>query len=366
MLKYLFGVSRIPGTTSDLALLPVRLFLGVTFLYAGFQKLTDSQFFSPTAPGFIGRQMSGYVRQGSPLSPVLTGVAIPHPVQFGALIAFCEILVGLSALLGLLTRLGALGGAAISLTLFLTATWTVHPFFLGADLPYAIGWLTLALAGPGLYSLDEYFFGEAVRVRLERPEPAAATRRGRPVPGPLPIGRDPIARARFLRGFGTVAGVAAGGALAGGVAKLLTPDSTTAATSGTLAAAPAGSAGGSGAGSVLLGNVKSLAANSAGQYTDPASGDPALLIHLPDGQFVAYDAVCTHAGCTVEYDPGQQQIVCPCHGAAFDPKNSAAVLAGPTSQPLTALTVRIDPKGNAYAAGRPGGGPAPTRVPSDG
>jgi len=42
MLKHLFGVSRIPGTTSDLALLPVRLFLGAAFLYAGFQKLTDS------------------------------------------------------------------------------------------------------------------------------------------------------------------------------------------------------------------------------------------------------------------------------------------------------------------------------------
>ena len=66
-----------------------------------------------------------------------------------------------------------MGGAAISLTLFLTATWTVHPFFLAADLPYAIGWLTLALAGPGLYSLHEYFFGEAIRTRLDRPEPAS-------------------------------------------------------------------------------------------------------------------------------------------------------------------------------------------------
>jgi len=210
--------------------------------------------------------MSGYVRQGSPLSPLLTGLAIPHPVQFGALIAFCEVLAGLSTLLGLLTRLGALGGAAISLTLFLTATWTVHPFFLGADLPYAISWLTLALAGPGLYSLNEYFFGEAIRTRLDRPEPA---------------------RLRHRRRGGRWRGP--------------------------------------GAGSVLLGNVMSLAANSAGQYTDPASGDPALLIHLPDGQFVAYDL-----------------------------KNSAAVLAGPTSQPLAALTVRIDPKGSAYAAGRPG------------
>ena len=30
-------------------------------------------------------------------------------------------------------------------------------------------------------------------------------------------------------------------------------------------------------------------------------GDPAVLIGLPDGTFAAYDAICTHAGCTVEY-----------------------------------------------------------------
>jgi thiosulfate dehydrogenase [quinone] large subunit len=102
----------------------------------------------------------------------------------------------------------------------------------------------------------------------------------------------------------------------------------------------------------LLGNVGSLPRNAAASYTDPLSGDPALLVHLADGRFVAYDAVCTHAGCTVEYDSTQQQLVCPCHGATFDPAGGAQVVAGPAPQPLAPLTVQIDAQGNARAAGK--------------
>ena len=41
---------------SERILLPLRLFLGITFLYAGIQKLTDPQFFNPSATGFIGKR----------------------------------------------------------------------------------------------------------------------------------------------------------------------------------------------------------------------------------------------------------------------------------------------------------------------
>lgn len=71
-------------------------------------------------------------------------------------------------------------------------------------------------------------------------------------------------------------------------------------------------------------------------------------MHLPDGKFVAYDAVCTHAGCVVEYDPTQHELVCPCHGAVYDPAHGAQVLAGPAPQPLASLDVLIQPNGNAY------------------
>ena len=82
--------------------------------------------------------------------------------------------------------------------------------------------------------------------------------------------------------------------------------------------------------------------NSAGQYTDPLSGDPAVLVHLPTGQYVAYDAVCTHAACTVEFETATGYLVCPCHGAVFDPARDAKAIDGPTFQPLMAFPIVVD------------------------
>ncbi len=72
-------------------------------------------------------------------------------------------------------------------------------------------------------------------------------------------------------------------------------------------------------------------------------GDPGVLVRLSDGSIVAFDAVCTHAGCTVEFDRAEALLICPCHGAAFDPAAAAAVRGGPTATPLAALPIVIDP-----------------------
>jgi thiosulfate dehydrogenase [quinone] large subunit len=79
-------------------------------------------------------------------------------------------------------------------------------------------------------------------------------------------------------------------------------------------------------------------------FQDPQSGDPAVLVKLSTGKVVAFDAVCTHAGCTVEFDPGSRLLICPCHGATFDPARAAAVLGGPTNVPLAPLPITVDAK----------------------
>jgi arsenite oxidase small subunit len=75
-------------------------------------------------------------------------------------------------------------------------------------------------------------------------------------------------------------------------------------------------------------------ANSAVAFTDSDLGQPGVLVHLQNGDFVAYSAVCTHKGCTVSYQPQTQQLTCPCHGSIFDPAQDASVVQGPATTPL--------------------------------
>jgi cytochrome b6-f complex iron-sulfur subunit len=67
---------------------------------------------------------------------------------------------------------------------------------------------------------------------------------------------------------------------------------------------------------------------------------PSVLIHHDDGRFVAFDAVCTHLGCTVRFEPANHRIYCPCHGGTYD-MNTGAVIAGPPPRGLTVYRVEV-------------------------
>ncbi|MET8244787.1 DoxX family membrane protein [Streptomyces sp. NPDC005202] len=134
------------------ALLPLRVFLGVTFTYAGLDKLTDSAFMKDGGSGSIGDTMRA-VRDSSAI-PALVDLALKNPVGFGYAIALGELVVGIGILLGLLGRLAALGGALISLSLWLTVSWASTPYYYGNDLAYLMAWLPLVLAGTPMFSVD--------------------------------------------------------------------------------------------------------------------------------------------------------------------------------------------------------------------
>jgi cytochrome b6-f complex iron-sulfur subunit len=67
---------------------------------------------------------------------------------------------------------------------------------------------------------------------------------------------------------------------------------------------------------------------------------PSMLIHHTDNTWVAFDAVCTHLGCTVQYHPEQDKIVCACHGGVYD-SHTGANVSGPPPKPLSKFNVKV-------------------------
>ena len=65
----------------------------------------------------------------------------------------------------------------------------------------------------------------------------------------------------------------------------------------------------------------------------------------------AFDAVCTHAQCVVEYNKRRQRIECPCHGSTFD--MAGEVLQGPAEGALTRIEARLAGEKIVFDADKP-------------
>lgn len=81
------------------ALLPLRAFLGVTFVVAALQKLANPTFFDARSPTSIQAQTRSFVHT-SPIGG-LVGLAAHHAALLGLLIALGELAVGIGTLLGI-------------------------------------------------------------------------------------------------------------------------------------------------------------------------------------------------------------------------------------------------------------------------
>ncbi|HEU5370269.1 MAG TPA: TQO small subunit DoxD [Ktedonobacterales bacterium] len=343
-------LSRLVGPTKvsipTWGILPLRIFLGVTFVYAGLDKVTSSTFFNPNGgPQYIGNQLQFAASNSALLGGLLTNVVVPNAVFFGWFIALAEIWIGLATLAGVFTRLTAVLGAILSATLWLSLSGGLSQYYLDSDPIYFFAWVTLILIGWGSYGLDSLFIREEKKEALLNKIAKGVTYRdaqdaARNARGPI----NPrfslsmlTSRRTILRVFGAAAVVAVGEVLA-----LSLRAASGAASAPSTNPGNGNTGGGTGSSANVIGNAKNIPLNSAATFDVGANNDPGVLVHLPDDTFVAYDAVCTHAGCTVSYNSKSKHLECPCHGSVFDPAKAGNVLAGPAKQPLANIKITVD------------------------
>ena len=377
---------------AEWALLPLRLFLGVTFLYAGLQKLANPNFFRSQSPISIQAQLIA-ASHTSPLHALLSHM-ISFAKPIGLVISFAEVAIGLGVLLGLWTRIAAIGGAILSFSLFLTISFHASPYFTGADIVFFFAWLPFIVAGGGTrLSADAWIanrvakkegvvspelvaipFATVQKICGNYREGTCAARKGLacdqavcPVllgdraPLVTRVSIDSVDRRALVVGGAVAAGVGAaalifGGAVAdtgkmiGGAkpAKSATTQLTVPSSDSPTTTAPATSTGPTTPppSGTLLGSAKDVPSGQAASFTIPTSGDPGIVIHT-DGAFFAYDAVCPHAGCTVGYYAANDIIVCPCHGSEFA-VTTGDVIDGPAPHGLAKLKIVEGSNGNLY------------------
>lgn len=261
----------------------MRLWLGATWIYAGWDKASDPGFLTAGSPTFIGSQLAAYA-QNSPIDFALNKM-IEHATQVGIVVMLSEFAIGFATLLWIAPTWAAFGGFLTSLSLWLSSTWNIQPYFLASNSVYTVFWFT--------YFLFLYGSRRKSNISIDR------------------------------RGFIRISSIAALTVGAVGLGRLF-PKKTA-----TVSAAPQN----------IIENT-SLSFGETFNFTSK-SGSPAVLFKSKTGVY-AYSAVCTHEGCTVQYNSGSKNLQCGCHGAVFDPESDGNALSGPTNKPLPKIKVAVE------------------------
>ena len=270
----------------SLAIRVLRAWLSITWIYAGWDKATDSGFLTKGATGYIGDQLIGY-STNSPISWLFNGL-IEHATAVGVFVIFSEFAIGIATLLWIAPTSAAFGGFLMSIVLWLASTFYISPYFLGSDTAYAILWL--------VYFLTLVGNRKTIDVSLDR-------------------------RGAIRVGLLSVASIAT--ALVGKSFAKVSPKAETTVS-----------------GSIQIIELAKINVGETHQFA-LSNGMPAILFRTKTGVF-AYSATCTHEGCTVSYKSSNKSLYCPCHGAEFDPFKNGGAIAGPARDALPTVKVKID------------------------
>jgi thiosulfate dehydrogenase [quinone] large subunit len=273
-------------------------------------------------------------------------------VLVALLVACGELAVGLGTLFGLFGRIAALGGMLLSLSFFLTVSYNDNPYYDGADIVFLFAWTPFVLGGSGLWSLDGVLARRAAEARAGLGEAMASRRSGE---------LDRRVLLERVTAAGIIAGLAVAlGGIVAGLGRLVSQGPSpavdvptlgnTSTTSGGLTTATTAPSGSGTPKGTPIGLASSVPVGGAASFTDPKLQSPAYVLQPKAGKFVAFSAICTHEGCTVNFDRSAEEFVCPCHGSIYN-ATTGAVLQGPAPSPLPSIPVAAGSDGRLYVDG---------------
>ena len=265
----------------------LRIFLGATFIYAGWDKASDPGFLTEGEPTYIGTQLAAFAAN-SPIGFLLNRI-LEHATYVGIFIMVAEFAVGIATLLWVAPATAAFGGLLISVTLWLSSSFYTTPYFLAGDSAYAVMWLAylLLLIGNRRMPATNFQRRSVMRTAIVGALAVAATFAGRALPK----------------------------------------------SSASVKASTKGK------GNQII-KVAELPVGKTYNFVHSAQGVPAILFRTKTGVF-AYSAICTHQGCSVAYKSSTKKLICPCHAAQFDPFANAKVVSGPAERALDKVNVKI-------------------------
>lgn len=124
---------------------------------------------------------------------------------------------------------------------------------------------------------------------------------------------------------------------------------------------------------VKIASMNDLETNQPVVFNYPLDNEPNVLVKLgqradggvgPNGDIVAFSALCQHLGCLYAFQPtgttpkcnssfkadGPVGYCC-CHGSVFDFLHGANVQSGPSPRPQPQVVLEVDESGNIFATG---------------
>lgn len=108
-----------------------------------------------------------------------------------------------------------------------------------------------------------------------------------------------------------------------------------------------------------IGSAAQMKVGAPLNFTYPDAASPCVAVKLgnrvpggvgPDGDIVAYSALCTHMGCPVAFDAGTNTFKCGCHYSIFDAERRGQMVCGQATEDLPRVRLSFDANSGTVSA----------------